>query len=239
MYLCYVDDSAEESTHQIIGAVIVPDEQFMVVEEYLGYIIELHVPEDLRSKFEFHASDLFHGKPPFDKIARDEAFSIISKCAGMIADAPLPIVYGAVDLRKQRGGLYATASPVDVAFRLCLPEINRWFETRGLGREDFGIIIADNTKNSHHKTQMQEAFRAHRRRAKPVEREGEISAIERGRLKYIHDDMYFGDSAYSAGIQIADIACFIVLRHLQGKQDTESLYRKIEKAIFSAKVEPQ
>lgn len=88
MYLCYLDDSREDQTHQIIGAVIIPDKDFMIIEEYLGYLVEQHVPEALRGSFEFHASALYRGRPPFEQIGRDKAVEILTHCAAMVADVP-------------------------------------------------------------------------------------------------------------------------------------------------------
>jgi hypothetical protein len=242
VYLCYLDDSCEDSTHQVIGAVIVPDKHFLTIEGYFGYVIEHDVPEELRDKFEFHASPLYHGKPPFDKIDREIAIKMLTACTQAVIEAPIPIVYAAVDLRKLRSGMFATASPIDIAFRMCVPEIERWLvENKPKdtpNSEHCGIIIADDTKNQHQKEQMQKAFRGNRPHYRP-NIEGEKSFYKViPRLAHIHDDMYFGDSAYSRGIQLADICCFIVLRHLQGKEDTEFLYKRIEPYIFSAKIEP-
>jgi hypothetical protein len=46
--------------------------------------------------------------------------------------------------------------------------------------------------------------------------------------------MYFGDSAHSVGIQLADICTFLICRHLEGKEDTEYLYKGIEPHIFTS-----
>jgi hypothetical protein len=243
VYLCYLDDSCEDSTHQVICAVIIPDTHFLTVEGYFGYVIEKVVPEELRDEFEFHASPLYHGKPPYDKIDRETAMKMLNACLQAVVEVPIPIVYGAVDLRKLRAGMYATASPIDVAFRLCIPEIERWLrKNKPEQTKDFehcGIIIADDTKNPHHKTQMQKAFRADRPHYRPSVGDDDAPFYKViPPLAHIHDDMYFGDSAYSRGIQLADMCCFIVSRHLQGKEDTEFLYKKIEPHIFSAKIEP-
>lgn len=45
------------------------------------------------------------------------------------------------------------------------------------------------------------------------------------------DDMYFGDSADSVGIQAADMCAFLVRRHLAGKQDSEWPFKIIEPHI--------
>jgi hypothetical protein len=234
VYLVYLDDSCEEATHQVIGAAIIHDREFLNIEGFLGVLIEEDIPEELRESFEFHASALFHGKEPFEKIERDKALSILKDCADMIADAPISVVYGAVDLRKLRSGIYATAQPIDIAFRLCIPEIEKWFAEKA--PDELGILIADDTRNQHQKENLRKAFRANRSRIK-IKTPSPTHAVEyRGLLQHIHDAMFFGDSKETVGIQVADLCCFLILRHLQGKADTEFLYRIIEGRIFSGKL---
>lgn len=239
MYLAYLDDSSDES-YQIMTATVVPDNKFMTIEEYLASVIDEFVPEDKRDTFEFHASAMFHGKPPFENLTRDDVLKIFEKCASIVVGAPLQISYGGVNMRNLRGGLYATAKPADVAFRLCLAglesilvgleEDNRKSATgiHALRHEDFGILICDEHKM---KDELQKAFRANRRRLKS-------GSHNRGLLLHLHDDLYFGDSAYSVGIQITDICGFIILRHLENKHDTEYLYKMIEPQIRFGEVQP-
>ena len=61
--------------------------------------------------------------------------------------------------------------------------------------------------------------------------------MSKGLYEHLHDGMYFGNSSESAGIQLTDMCCFIIHRHLEGKQDTEELYKSIEPQIFAGKVE--
>ena len=230
MYLIYLDDStSEESKFQLIGSIVVPDHQFMAIEEYLAHTIEKLVPEEHREGFEFHASAMFHGKKPFEGLKRDTVLEIFSRCVSIIEEGSIPIVYGAVNAHEIRSGLYATAQPIDVAFRICLQALGGWF-TENFS-DQIGIFICDDSKNGGVKTNLQKSFRAYRRRLKSEKH-------DRGRLEYAHDDMYFGDSAYSVGIQLADICSFIILRHLEGKEDTEYLYKRIEPRIFFGVVEP-
>jgi len=243
MYLVYVDDSTEDSSFQIIGAVIVKDVIFKPLEEFLARVIDESVPEELRPDFEFHASALFHAKKPFEAISRDKALDIFESCVSIITEGRVPICYGAVDLRKLRASVYATAQPVDMAFRSCLAGIEKWFEKtyedavpfkalKDQPDDHFGILISDDTKNTHVKEGMQKAFRAHRRRLKSV-------SHTRGLLEHLHDDMYFGSSSYSVGIQLADICSFVILRHLQGKEDTEYLFKKLQSHIIYSDVIPK
>ena len=127
---------------------------------------------------------------------------------------------------------------MDIAFSLCIAEVERWFKENA--DHDFGILISDDTDNKKQKRHLITTFRAYRTRIRtnlsslPKEEFKE----ERGKGAHFHDDMYFGNSSYSVGLQLADFCSFIILRHLQGKEDTEFLYKKIEKQIYSGKVEP-
>src|SRR5690242_18290126 len=94
VHLVYIDDSADEGI-QIIGAAIVPESKFMVIEEYLAHTIDSLVPEELQDDFEFHASALFHAKPPFKGLDRDTAIEILRSCVSIVETAPIPIIYGA------------------------------------------------------------------------------------------------------------------------------------------------
>ena len=241
VYLVYIDDSAQDGIFQVIGAVIIRDYGFRDVERIFGILTEIAVPEDLRPSFEFHTSDLFQGNPPFDKLGKDKALALLDKFALLLGGTPagpIPIIYGSVDIRELLAGDFATAQPVDIAFRRCIPQVEKWLKENA--DHDFGILISDDTSNNKQKQNMQAVFRAYRTRIRtnlsslPKEEFKE----ERGKGAHFHDDMYFGDSRYSVGIQLADFCSFIILRHLQGKEDTEFLYKKIEKYIYSGKVEP-
>lgn len=237
-----MDDSCQESKHHVVCAAIIEDQSFKTAEGYLGFLVEEHVPEDLRADFEFHAADLYAGNPPFQKIGREKALQILSNCASIVeVDKTVTLIYGAVHTGKLRASIHATATPADVAFRLCIPEIEKWLVDNA--PNDMGIIIADDTSNQSHKKHIQASFRAHRSRCRVTYSRSEDGALKdiqehRGKLSHIHDDMYFGNSGQSIGIQLADIYCWIILRHLEGKEDTEFLYKKIEQAIVSSKIEP-
>lgn len=236
VHLVYIDDSAD-SGFQIIGAVVLPELEFMPIEEYLAGVIDRFVPEELRDAFEFHASAMFHAKEPFSKLGRDDALAILQRCVSIV-EACGSIVYGAVSMDKLRGGIYATVQPVDMAFRLCMEGLANWFQDKGEfmdsggdGPKEIGIFICDDTSNQGVKGNMKKAFRSYRRQLKS-------STHKRGLLEYVHDDMYFGSSSSSVGIQLADICSFIILRHLEGKEDTEYLYKRLEPRIFFGAQEP-
>jgi hypothetical protein len=142
----------------------------------------------------------------------------------------VPIVYGAVDLDKLHSTLYSTANPTDIAFRLCAKAVEEWFQEKS--PDGFGLLVSDNTANQHTKKALLNAFRQYRQFVRG-------SPPMRGLLAHIHDDMYFGDSAFSVGIQFADMCTLLISRHLAGYNESEKLFQRIEKLIFRGIVEPK
>lgn len=101
------------------------------------------VAPDVGEKFEeFHASDVLAGNKPFEKIKRARAIEIFSTAINAVDNFNIPVIYGAVDLRKLYATDYATANPVDISFRICVKLIEDWFaehDSSGLG-----LLICDN-----------------------------------------------------------------------------------------------
>jgi hypothetical protein len=58
-------------------------------------------------------------------------------------------------------------------------------------------------------------------------------------LWYIHDEMYFGNSKESVGVQLADLACYFIRKHL-GNEDSaaEGFYNVFQDQIVYGKVDP-
>jgi len=144
-----------------------------------------------------------------------------------------------VDLDHLKKNIYASATALDIAFRLCLPEIERWFVENA--KEDLGIVICDDMTDKKVKGYLQESFVSKRLAIKTETRERgeELLVIEdRGELDHLHDSMYFGSSKYSKGIQLADVCSYIIKRHNDDCKETEYLYKELEPFIYSRKHEP-
>jgi hypothetical protein len=202
-----------------------------VTEILLSGIIDEYVPEDMRSKFEFHASKLWAGEPPFDTLDPAAAHNAVEECARLIHNMEFTYVYAAVDKRKLSQQLYSTASPIDIAFRLCMECVEKWFCE--CAKDAVGLLIADDPgeKNQPIKNEIKNAFRVHRRKVRS-------SGHNRGQFAHMMDDMFFGSSADSLGIQLVDVCNFLVNRHLMQRQDTEALYEMIEPRIHASRIYP-
>ena len=147
---------------------------------------------------------------------------LLSQCAHVIEGWNIPIVYGSVNLSQLAHTDYATAKPIDISFRRCAKAIEEWFRLNG----GFGMMIADDSKQ-HDKNAILHVFRQFREFVRS-------SPPTRGLLEHIHDDIYFGDSKFSVGLQLADVCTLLISRHLVGYEDTEPLYKRIEPLIFKA-----
>jgi hypothetical protein len=59
-------------------------------------------------------------------------------------------------------------------------------------------------------------------------------------LSFIHDDIYFGDSKFSVGIQLADLCSFFIAKHLIGDDPVaETFYQQIEPAVVHYEISPR
>ena len=145
----------------------------------------------------------------------------------------LPIIYGAVDKQRLHGTENAPPHPLAAAFEAWAPGAQKWF--RENAPKDIGLIISDDTGDKRAKTGVRKAFRQCRKRL----RVGSTWDVDRGLLDNFMDDIYFGDSADSIGIQMADVCGFFICRHLCRREDSEHLYKMIENNIYYEKLIPE
>ena len=198
---------------------------------------------------EFHACDLYGGYGVFEGIEQDRRFTAIGQLLNFIKGAELSVVYGAVDLTSLQNQVYASADPLDISFRTCAKGINSWLQEKiitesnkepadpdkvsGLVRwwlEAVVILIVDECDNKI-KATLQKSFRNIRPRRKPPDHLKPPTV-------HFHDDMYFGDSRYSVGIQLADLCSYFIARHLNGDQETENFYQMIKPYIVFSQTHP-
>jgi hypothetical protein len=231
--LAYCDDSKDGGDLAVMGSVVLSEDAFHMVEKYLSVVRDHLVPEVCRrDPFEFKASALFNGQPPFEGIGRDVALDIFRAATVVVGNITLtPIFYGAVNIRDLKKGPFATAEPLDVAFRGCLEGFQKWVAEKSDTGEML-MVVCDDSSHQNLKKQLRQSYRRYRGSV------GSEYFADYGLAGLIHDDLYFGDSKYSVGLQLADICSYIVLRHLQGKEDTEFLYSLIKKSIYHAVYEP-
>jgi hypothetical protein len=232
MYLCYLDDSGSDKENNIavVGAVLIPEVAFSRIEKLAGTLVELIIPKEQIDEFEeFHAADLYFGNELFKGMADDDRFRAIKS----LLSIQVPFIYSAVDKKALSRTAFGNANPIDLAFRMCTLGIEQWLSKNARKDESCNLLIMDETRDERLKRDLRISFRALRGQARPPH------WLEKGRLSHLHDDMYFGDSRDSIGIQMADVRAYFLLRCLNKKSDPEDFFRLYEKQAICSKVEPE
>src|SRR5437868_3770446 len=128
MYLAYLDDSgpSTDRRYQVVGGVLLKDSDFDYLENILGFVVEMQVPEEFQASFEFHSADLWQQRGPFQKLPREKAVDIMGQFVALIESLKVPMVYAAVDLDRHRESIWGSADPLSVGFKICLDAIEDW-----------------------------------------------------------------------------------------------------------------
>jgi hypothetical protein len=127
---------------------MVSDDAFSAVELISSIAIENLMPEDKRSDFlEFHACELYGGYGPFEGIEQRKRFEAIESLLSLLPSCDIHVAYGAVNLDELRRQPYASANPLDMAFRMCAQRVGDWLVAKaihaGQSKSAFGLLIAD------------------------------------------------------------------------------------------------
>jgi hypothetical protein len=234
MYLTYLDDSLDDKATDIamIGGLIIPDARFSLIETHVGLTVEHLIPEGKLHKFEeFHASELYGGHGIFEGIEESERMQAIRDLLSAISALKFSFIYSAVDKKTHSKTAFGGGEAIDIAFRMCLRGIEQ--HVSEIDSESLCLIIMDETKDSALKHRLRSSFKAMRERSRPP---GWIDQM----LYHIHDDMYFGDSKDSIGIQLSDLCNYFVARRVkQCPDDSERFFDVIQPIVKCSKVEPE
>jgi len=251
MYLAYVDDSGstghqlddQQARFQVLGGPIIHDSDYTTLELMLSYELETVVPEDQWESFEFHTYDLFNANNQFSALGADNCRNLLKAVLTEIRANNMCVVFGAVDKVELKTQLYSSADPADMAFRLYLKSLALCLEDKfkekvraETGKSELSpddlvtrmaeccIMIVDDS-NKRVRRVIENAFRENRKRVR-------VFKDEAGPLwPYLMDDLYFGDSKYSLGIQLADVCAYFVARYLAKKPDAEEFYNIIRDQV--------
>ena len=229
VYLTCLDEvESHGERYQIVCAILLRQDKSDLPEDLLAGVIEEAVPESSSAPFEFHAADLYESKGRFAGLPRARAIETLESCVRWIADCDIPIVFGAVDTMQHSGeDIRGKAHPAGDAFTICAKGAELWMHENA--KDQLGILIVDSSASPEVRQAVQRSFR-------DLTRHVHALGSNRLVLKHFSDDLYFGDSACSFGIQLADICCFFIDRHINGDPDTEHFYSMIEPNIINSQV---
>jgi hypothetical protein len=245
VYLAYLDDAGTDKHSPLVmfGAVIIPPDKFGYVEGlHSAAIQQIIAVDEIEDRFsEFHATELFNGQGPFSGIDEHKRCDAIYVLLNAVKNEQLTYIYAAIDRKKLRKSPLGSANPLDVAFRICALGIEDWARkqhshpasnTVKLDWKDMCLFIMDDTSDKPLKDQLRKSYRE-LRNARPF-----IPPHE-NRLWHAHDDMYFGDSRDSIGIQLADLCNYFMWRHLLKKDGGEEFFGVFSDRAQCAKPQPE
>ena len=215
MFISYFDEStSQDKTHVLVAAVIAKETEIGKIEEVFSFLRKFENPDNRFA--EFHATDLFHAKGVFKDIGREEASRIVYKQAHFIGASSLSVVYAFVDVQKHKDSVHRGATPLSVAFQKCLAMVEAKLASQA--PDESAIAIFDDPDDAEVKNDLETAFRNLRN---PLT----------GELEHFRDDLLFGNSAFSAGLQMADLCAFLCRRHEEEKENTEEMYLQFSELL--------
>ncbi len=252
VYLAYLDDSGTDdrkNNFQVVAAVIVPAQVYLMAEVAMAATAFMALPEEQREKYEeFHASEVFWGKGPWIGVEQTARFQATLNLIGLVSNkaSGVRVVYASVNKAEfsQKPSLFA--DPLDMAFAGCVELIAECIiEMAAEGVQKFHvttpalcIAIADNGK---HNLRLGETYRrirgAHRFGGHPTIANA-FRFTETVRFPLI-DDLYFGNSKHSVGIQMSDLCAYLINCHLRQRPKTEPFFVRIEPAIARKRNYPE
>ena len=236
MHLAYADDSGtgnKAHAFQVMSIALIHDTEFRKLELLMGVAAEAIVPPGKLEEFEeFHAWEIYGGYGVFEGVDQTARFNVIKSLLEIVVAAKIPIIYGAVNKRRLNEMLYGSADPMDICFRICMQGIEKWMGEHH--PKDFALLIVDDCESKDIKKTLRKSFRQFReklnRKPEPIDLLCPL---------HLHDDMYFGNSKDSIGIQLADLCGYFISKHLRGNDvAAEGFYEIIKDCIVYQKVEP-
>ena len=227
VYLVFSDesDAGDVQGVVVVAAVLInPDSQWDAVREDMDRLVREKVPEEKRSRFEFHAHNLF------GQLGRASNKNLLTGLLSIPFRRSLLIFWGAVNRKafaestagKATDPKHRAVLTQSLAFSLCAVRIENLMRSVIPGQKL--LWIADNTR----------AGEAMKTTLKLCQEFPILPDIPFTQLDHVIDTIYFGHSNESRGLQLADACNFVIRRHLIGKADIEPFYRLIETQIVRA-----
>lgn len=242
LYLSYFDDSGSDPASDlcVFGGVVIPGDMFGHAEA-LSQVVVNHTGISEERFNEFKAGELYFANGQFDGCDGGKCREAFLLLLNSLVVNRYPYIYSAVKRRVlENEPLTGSAHPVDVAFRMCLAQLEQWARAQHdhpngimtVSYEDMCVVITDVSDKELGK-QLLKTFR-HKRRKRVA-----YSSLTAERYWHIHDSMYFGDSVDSVGLQMADVASWTMRRYLLGLKTEQRMFDQLLKAAVCATPEPE
>ena len=251
MYIGFVDDSGSTGSntkdaqcpYQIVGGPIIESKLYTNLRTQLASIYADAIgfgPDSTDSDWidaEFHANKMFHAKEePYASIGQEGCWRFLQGALTLLAENQIPIIYGRIDKRSFHGtSLEDAVNPMQICCNLYFQSLTKWWVREDSPRtgwwDEPALLIADashDDKKSAFRSCLQGAFKTCLKH---------LSARQDCLLSpslSLFDDIYFGDSKQSVGLQLADIAMFFIHRRVNNNPDAEGFYNIIKPVLIEA-----
>lgn len=238
MFLTYLDDGGK-GTVKVFGGIVVDASEFKTLEVMSGVVVAELVPPSRRTDFEFHASDLFLGTGSFAGIAEEDRHKALLNLISVPQLVRATYIYTAVDTQRLQKGPVRSAQWIDLGFFMVALGVDLMLRERGIAtmkawmesdrttpmpyeaNRPLNLMIIDEPEQDKQRHLIRATFRELRgivtRVIQPTEQPISASGVSysfTNRIVSSVDDVFFGSSSDSIGLQIADACNWVMWRHL-------------------------
>lgn len=253
MYISFIDDSGstganakdEQCPYQIVGGPVIDSSLYTdlrteIVKIYADAIgFDSQEPDNSAwIDAEFHAQKMFHAQEePYATIGREGCHQFLQGALTLLAERNIPIIYGLIDKRSFLGTPFEdAANPASVCCNLYFKSLINWWlaggsPPTGWSGGEPALLIADASegdKKSEFRKRLTGAFKTCLRQLEKRDDWGLSPALS------LFDDIYFGDSKQSIGLQLADISMFFIHRWANKHPDAEGFHNIIKPVVVEA-----
>lgn len=224
VYFVYLDEAGVSNIkHEpwvVVAGVLISDRQWRNIETRMMALAEEYAPEGKEGEFYFHATELWSGGKilPRDTYPAERRWKALKELCRLIGEFRLPIVQGCVhrqsyidffsgdeDFRPAQAAVEAQI----VGFKLCLIAVD------GLMRmtppDEIATITVE--RNSQTYQHIKDAQRSLKSKNPPFEHPAIRRLLP---LERIVDSVNECEKRDSYILQLADVAAFVLKKHLQG-----------------------
>jgi len=237
MLLCYVDESgstgsrlddADQPVHYVL-AVLVREDRVRQMNDRLEEIAA-DAPT-AKALLEYHGNELFGGSGEWTGVPPRQRIREYDKALAVLAEVGATVVHASINKARLDAKGYSEPNPHLFALQFLTEKIERWVRYQDHPLAQSVLLVAD--ENHEQEQFSMDLIKEMQASGGPVGSQG-LS------LDHFLESVYFTSSHRSRGVQVADLAAFLLNRRdrnaRRGVDDSSS--RAVAK-LWSDRVDPQ
>jgi len=230
MYVAYFDESGNDhrSPFFTVAGVLVRSGEHLNLEIHSAVVqdqLYRTIGEDSPpASFEWKGSELFNRRGKFDPFTPEACIGAYRQFIELPGQSVAAAFVTSFEKQRLLESSCQSANMFSVGLTLCLPGVQRWMHEND--PDNACVVVFDSCSDKKDREALQESFQRVRGRVRPPEWQLPWANI--------HDEMYFGDSAHSVGLQTADMFAYVLHRHDSGQNDPHAaeLFAQVQPRIF-------